>query len=95
MALEIGYDQDILNAKGPEADKIQAEIQQDYTRVDVYFQTLNVRSINQSPTYPVSKKYTTFCLCCYRMIPYNFYVYIIFFFIISARFIGFKRWRCT
>ena len=33
---------------------IQKSIQEDYTKVDVYFQTLNVKSIIQSALYPVS-----------------------------------------
>ena len=33
--------------------EIQTQIQEDYTRVEVYFQTLNVKSIIQSALYPV------------------------------------------
>ena len=51
--MDLGYD--ILEEEKTDAS-IQAKIQQDYARVDVYFQTLNVRSIVQSPTYPVSKR---------------------------------------
>ena len=34
--------------------EIQKSIQEDYTRVEIYFQTLNVKSIIQSALYPVS-----------------------------------------
>ena len=35
-------------------ESIQKSIQEDYTKVDVFFQTLNVKSIIQSALYPVS-----------------------------------------
>ena len=49
--MDLGYSNSDL--KGNPA-KVQQDVQQDYARVDVYFQTLNVKSIVQTPTYPVS-----------------------------------------
>ena len=36
--------------------EIQKTIQEDYTRVEVYFQTLNVKTIIQSALYPVNNQ---------------------------------------
>ena len=53
MALDLGYDIDRKDTKGPKALETKASIQENYVRVDIYFQTLNVKSIVQSPLYPV------------------------------------------
>lgn len=53
MAIDFGYE--ITDeTEMPLLDAIQKSIQQDYTRVEIYFQTLNVKSILQSALYPVS-----------------------------------------
>ncbi len=51
LAVQQGYDTDILAARGPEAELIKQELQQDYTKAEVYFQTLNVQSIVQRAKY--------------------------------------------
>ena len=52
MAVGLGINVN-TDKEGPEAQKVKTRIQEDYTRVDVYFQTLNVMSMIQSPTMPV------------------------------------------
>ena len=53
LAIDFGYE--ITDeTEMPLLDAIQKSIQQDYTRVEIYFQTLNVKSILQSALYPVS-----------------------------------------
>ena len=53
LATDFGYE--ITDeTEMPLLDAIQKSIQQDYTRVEIYFQTLNVKSILQSALYPVS-----------------------------------------
>ena len=59
MALSLGYDPSTLKTSGPDSEEIQANIQTDYARVDVYYQTLNVRSIVQNPMYPVKNCFTS------------------------------------
>ena len=54
LALDLGYSDSDLQGDPIKKAEAKAKVQQDYTRVDVYFQTLNVKSIVQSPTYPVS-----------------------------------------
>ena len=51
---DLNYTLDAKDKKGPDALAKRAEIQEDYTRADVYYQTLNVRSIVQNEAYPVS-----------------------------------------
>ena len=46
-------DYTITDAKGPEGQKIKDNIQQDYLKMDIFYQTLNIKSIYQSPKYPV------------------------------------------
>lgn len=53
MALDLGYDISNKDIKGKDALETKAKIQENYARVDVYFQTLNVKSIVQSALYPV------------------------------------------
>ena len=45
---------DVDNTQGPEGQKIKTKIQQDYLKMDIFYQTLNVKSISQSAKYPVS-----------------------------------------
>ena len=37
------------NYKGPQKDVLKALIQTDYSKLDVFYQTLNVKAITQSP----------------------------------------------
>ena len=37
-------------------DKIKAALQEDYARVEIYYQTLNLKTIRQSPTISVCIK---------------------------------------
>ena len=41
-----------LKGPKPKIAETRSKIQEDYTRADVYYQTLNVRSIIQNPAYP-------------------------------------------
>ena len=50
---DLGYTLDNKDKKGPDALEIRSGIQEDYTRADIYYQTLNVRSIIQNEAYPV------------------------------------------
>ena len=50
---DLGYSLDNKDKKGPDALEIRSGIQEDYTRADIYYQTLNVRSIIQNEAYPV------------------------------------------
>ena len=54
MAIGLGYELDYNDKAGPDALAVRSFIQEDYTRVDVYFQTLNVMSIVQDAKYPVN-----------------------------------------
>ena len=47
LAEDLGYD--ASNLKGPQAATIKAAIQNDYARLDIFYQTLNVKAIEQSP----------------------------------------------
>ena len=55
MAEELGYN--LENYAGPKKLEIQAKIQTDYTRLDVFYQTLNVKAITQSPSIAVDLVY--------------------------------------
>ena len=50
---DLNYTLDEKDKKGKNALATKAQIQEDYTRADVYYQTLNVRSIIQNEAYPV------------------------------------------
>ena len=54
LAIDLGYSNSDLKGSPIKQAEAKAKVQQDYARVDVYFQTLNVKSIVQTPTYPVS-----------------------------------------
>ena len=56
-------DSDLNAPEPPRQAEIQSEIQQDYTRAEIYYQTLNIQTITQSEKYDV-RKYNLF---------YNFY----------------------
>ena len=51
LAKDLDYT--ITDATGPEGQKIKDNIQQDYLKMDIFYQTLNIKSIYQSPKYPV------------------------------------------
>jgi hypothetical protein len=53
LGVQIGYSAGVLLAQGPAAQAIQEEIQQGFVKADVYYQTLNVRVIEQSEKYTV------------------------------------------
>ena len=52
---DLNYTLDAKDKKGKDALATRTKIQEDYTRADVYYQTLNVRSIIQNPAYPLSQ----------------------------------------
>ena len=52
--MAIGLNPDLINNKNYEEIKGErVKIQQDYARVDIYYQTLNLKTIKQSPTVSV------------------------------------------
>ena len=53
MAISIGYDLSEFNSEF-EREQVKNLLQQDYARVDIYYQTLNVKDIKQSPVIGVS-----------------------------------------
>ena len=58
MALDLGYDlpqeENIQAASSDIAVKIKTKIQNDYVKADIFFQTLNVKSIIERPSMSVS-----------------------------------------
>ena len=59
--MAIGLNPDLINNKNYEEIKGErVKIQQDYARVDIYYQTLNLKTIEQSPTVSVRIKIFTF-----------------------------------
>ena len=60
---DLNYILDQKDKNGKDALEIRTGIQEDYTRADVYYQTLNVRSIIQNEAYPViiKCKKSSFC----------------------------------
>ena len=53
MANSLEYDLTHDDSKGPEGQKVKTEIQEDYARVDIYYQTLDVKLIRQIPVVSV------------------------------------------
>eukprot|EP00090_Calanus_glacialis_P004580 TRINITY_DN13435_c1_g1_i1.p1 TRINITY_DN13435_c1_g1~~TRINITY_DN13435_c1_g1_i1.p1 ORF type:complete len:302 (-),score=83.60 TRINITY_DN13435_c1_g1_i1:31-864(-) len=52
LALDVGtYTPEDINSGGPKGNEIKKTIQQDFTRVEVYYQTLNIQSIVQTEKY--------------------------------------------
>ena len=49
----MNYSSDILDADGPERDMIKSQIQEDFAKADIYFQSLNVQTIAQEEKYNV------------------------------------------
>ena len=58
MAISLQEIDDTIERQSKEGEKAKIEIQHDYARVDVYFQTLNVKKIEQSPVISV-------CMCIF------------------------------
>ena len=54
LAVSIGYDMGKLDSDPTQREKAKNFIQQDYARVDIYYQTLNVKDIKQSAVIGVS-----------------------------------------
>ena len=57
MALDLGYDlpqEENTQASSDIAVKIKTKIQNDYVKADIFFQTLNVKSIIERPSMSVS-----------------------------------------
>ena len=51
MANDYGYELTEEDRRGLKGEIVKAKIQEDYSRVDVYYQTLNVKVIVQKPVY--------------------------------------------
>lgn len=68
LALELGYDAATVLADGPEAAGIRESIQQEFVKADIYFQTLNIQTIEQTAKYAVSS--STFCALSKRNVSY-------------------------
>ena len=54
MAADMGYVIEYQPGRELENEKIKIKIKGNYARVEVFYQTLNVKSITQNPVYPVS-----------------------------------------
>ena len=57
----MNYSATILETDGPERDMVKSQIQEDFAKADIYFQSLNVQTIAQEEKYTVTK-YTKFRL---------------------------------
>ena len=53
MGIELGYDETEMRAKGIFAGQGKTKIQEDFVRADIYYQTLNVQTIEQTAKYSV------------------------------------------
>ena len=53
FALGMDYPTETLEAGGPDRDMIKSQIQEDYAKADIYFQSLNVQTIAQEKKYSV------------------------------------------
>ena len=53
FAIGMDYCQETLNVDGPDRDKIKSQIQEDFAKADIYFQSLNVQTIVQERKYTV------------------------------------------
>ena len=51
----MNYSEELLNVGGPERDMIKSQIQEDFAKADIYFQSLNVQTIVQEKKYTVSR----------------------------------------
>ena len=62
FAEDMNYPQQMLNS--PERDVIKSEIQQDFAKADIYFQSLNVQTIKQEEKYTVTQINFTYFIHC-------------------------------
>ena len=53
FALGMDYPTETLEVGGPDRDMIKSQIQEDYAKADIYFQSLNVQTIAQEKKYSV------------------------------------------
>ena len=53
LALESGFDSEDVNSDYTQTTILRQEIQQNYLKVEAYFQTLNVREITEIKKYTV------------------------------------------
>ncbi len=53
LALESGFDSEDVNSDNTQTTILRQEIQQNYLKVEAYFQTLNVREITEIKKYTV------------------------------------------
>ena len=53
LALESGFDSEDVNSDNTQTTFLRQEIQQNYLKVEAYFQTLNVREITEIKKYTV------------------------------------------
>ena len=53
FALGMDYPTETLEADGPMRDMIKSQIQEDFAKADIYFQSLNVQTIAQEQKYSV------------------------------------------
>ena len=51
--MAIGLNPELIDKNKEELEDVRVKIQQDYARVDIYYQTLNLKTIKQSPTVSV------------------------------------------
>ena len=51
--MAVGLNPDLINKNKNDLLDERVKIQQDYARVDIYYQTLNKKTIKQSPTISV------------------------------------------
>ena len=49
----MNYSETILETDGPERDLVKSQIQEDFAKADIYFQSLNVQTIAQERKYTV------------------------------------------
>ena len=56
FALGMDYPTETLEADGPMRDEIKSQIQEDFAKADIYFQSLNVQTIAQEKKYSVLKQ---------------------------------------
>ncbi len=55
LAIDAGYDQEYIEARGPKATEIKEKVQEEFVKLEVYFQSLNVQTITQTAKYTVRK----------------------------------------
>ena len=58
--MAIGLNPNLIYRNKDDKEKEKVKIQEDYARVEIYYQTLNLKTIEQSPTVSVRIKIFTF-----------------------------------